>query len=120
MTHGWNDGGGGGKNVICEDHWVSNMARKIHTYENDQRKLKKTVTIGICWNSSPWVDKDKGESRSLPPVGKICFADKARPSIYIVNACTTAKIGEYIGTILRSIKHIFGKDTNIETHGIGR
>ena len=98
------------------------MARKIHTYENDQRKLKKTVTIGICWNSSPHkdVNKAKGESRIFPPVGKICFADKARPSIYIVNACTTAKIGEYIGTILRSIKHVFGKDTNIETHGIGK
>ena len=117
MTHGWNDGGGKkGEGINCKEHWVSKMARKINNYENNKRKEKKTATIGICWNSSFNLKKEKVESRI--DVGKICTVGKKLPELYIANACTTAKIGEYLGHILKSIKHVFGE--SIETHGIGR
>ena len=126
MTHGWNDGGGKKGEGIkpCEEHWVSHMARKINSFENNKRKLKKTATIGICWNSSWNFRKEKVESRLVSErddghtVGKICSVDKILPEIYIANACTTAKIGEYLGHILKSLKAVFGE--SIETHGIGR
>jgi len=102
--------------INCVESWPANMARKIGEYENGGNGVgtEPTVSIGICWNSSPIPPTSVGTGYSM--AGAMCTGGWTT-GLYYPEACSTGKMGEFIATVVKSMKTVF--PTIKYVHGIG-
>jgi len=113
VTHGFKDGDIGN----CQKTWVSDLANKIRTFENEGPKLEHqvpTATVAVCWNShpTPTFPRVRGAAPNL------CYlSSKLLKWFYYQPALSTGKMGELLAKLIKAMKDVF---SNIEyVHGIG-